>query len=676
MILRRLYGIFSMLAIWTVLAVQVAAQNAVPLLPSDSVRIKNAMEQALKEAEAGDWREESRHYDNIAFIYWEHNYFSKAVEWYQKSLKLNEKLANRAGISMINSNLGMLYADLKDYDRSLAHFQRTFDYRKMMKDKQGVITTAINMSVVLNNLKRFDESAALLQEALTLARELNDPDQMKSCYGMLSETYEKARQSDKARYYFDLYRTFHEQVQKEKEQKSRAIVEETRLQLQLTEAEKRNKELELQLAEHEIQQKEKELATAGEKQRTLYENLSRTELQNELLQRDNELKKTQIAGEKERNEKQRVQMLFLLVSLGLFGVLLFVILKAYLDKRKTNRILDSQKREIESQRDAISKAFEQLKELTDYKEGIRSMIVHDLKNPLNSILNPPLHYSDQLKIETARRAGRRMLNLVMDILDVQKLEESHLKPEKQPVDCNTLLAEAIAEVEYLGQPRGLLFQKLADQPLKVACDPELIHRVIVNLLTNAVKYAYQQTEIVVMAVPCEDASRVKIAVSNRGDGIPSDFIGSVFDKFTQHSARKSGGVASTGIGLTFCKLTVEAHGGAIGVESEPGENTTFWFTLEASHDEVAPLHSNSVPLKTTAVHELTEADRLVVEPVRRQLQMLEIHQITKIRKAIRLLDQHRNERIDYWLENLLMAVETNDIKKYNSIVRKNDHTNS
>lgn len=664
--------IFMFVTITTVVAV---GQNVVSLLGSDSARIDAARHNAAVEAQRGDWREESRHYDNIAFIYWEHNFFGEAVEWYQKSLQLNEKLSNRAGISMINSNLGMLYADLKEYEKSLGHFQKTLDYRAMMKDKQGIITTGINMSVVLNNLKRFDESIIRLQEALTLARELNDPDQMKSCYGMLSETYEKARQPDKAKYYFDLYRTFHEQVQKEKDQKSRKMVEETRLQLQLSEAEKRNQELQLQLTANQLEKKEKELITAGEARRTLYHSLSRTELQNELLKRDNELKNTQIVSEKNRNEKQRIRMVFLLVSLGFFVILLVVMLKAYVDKRRTSRLLSVQKSEIEQQRDAIGDAYRQLKELTDYKEGIRSMIVHDLKNPLNAILNPPRHYSDSLKLDTARKAGRQMLNLVMDILDVHKMEEHHLKTELASLSLNTLVDGAIAEVEYLGQPRGLIFNQAITGSFWVTADQELIHRVLVNLLTNAVKFAFQQTEITVAVVPVPVSGKVKISVTNRGDGIPEDFLPRVFDKFSQNEARNSGGVRSTGIGLTFCKMAIEAHGETVGVESIPGKTTTFWFTLSGRHDDQET--QAGLPKFTVAEPPLVlgVSERALLKPVVAELGQLEIHQITKIRKVIRQLDGKRNNIIDQWIERLFRAIETNNSKSYRKLLEDHDYPN-
>jgi len=215
----------------------IRAQNEIQLLPADTFAIHQALLNAEKQIKAGDKKEESRYYDQIGLIYWEHNYYTLAKKKKKKSLKLNTQLNNESGSSMINHNLGMIYADKANYEKSLDYFQKALNYRRMVRDKTGTIMVLINTSVTLNNLKRYDESIKNLNEALSLAREMNDMEQMKSCYGMLSETYEKAKQSDKAYYYFGLYKTFHEQLQMQKVKTVEENIKETQLQLKLTETE-------------------------------------------------------------------------------------------------------------------------------------------------------------------------------------------------------------------------------------------------------------------------------------------------------------------------------------------------------------------------------------------------------------------------------------------------------
>jgi len=120
-------------------------------------------------------------------------YFSRQDSAYaEKSLSINKKMANGNGIIMKNSILALINADIGNYSKSLEYFNETLKIRTLKKEKIGIIAAGINMSVVLNNLISYDESVDHLVKALDIAREMNDYTQMRSCYGMLCETYEKA----------------------------------------------------------------------------------------------------------------------------------------------------------------------------------------------------------------------------------------------------------------------------------------------------------------------------------------------------------------------------------------------------------------------------------------------------------------------------------------------------
>ena len=112
-------------------------------------------------------------------------------------------------------------------------------------------------------------------------------------------------------------------------------------------------------------------------------------------------------------------------------------------------------------------------------------------------------------------------------------------------------------------------------PFPAVFDAELIHRVLVNLVTNAVKFTHAGGEVKISVT--REASAVRVAVADDGAGIPPEHHGKIFDKFSQVEGENK--KLGAGLGLTFCKLAVEAHGGRIGVESEVGKGSTFWFTL-------------------------------------------------------------------------------------------------
>jgi serine phosphatase RsbU (regulator of sigma subunit) len=351
------------------------AQTEVLLLKTDSFTINKHLTATELARKNGDKKEESAHWDAIALIYWDHNAFRKAIEYFTKSLELNRQLDNLSGVSMLSSNLGALYADLKEYHKSLDCFNQTLAYRRMKKEKLGIITTLINISVVLNNLKKYPSSVAALQEALTLSREMNDMDQMKSCYGMLSETYEKAHKSDSAYYYFTLYRSWHEKIIGDKEVKSIQEVKEANLKLQLTEIEKQNKELALKLANTEIVHQEGEIKTIDETRRKLFQHLSKAELQNKLLRQENLIKDFKASEQKAEAKVKSQQIRFLRISLTLGAVVVILMLLLFVYIRKKNKLLGRQNKEILAQKLQIEEQQTLLTDSINYSRYIQNAML-------------------------------------------------------------------------------------------------------------------------------------------------------------------------------------------------------------------------------------------------------------------------------------------------------------
>ncbi|MDR3093531.1 MAG: SpoIIE family protein phosphatase [Bacteroidales bacterium] len=357
--------------LWLVVPAFAQRQDVTPLLPADTFKIAQFKERAesLKDR---DLKEQSRCYDQIALIYWEHNICEKAVEWYQKSIAVNKKLDNLSGISMINTNLGLIYNDMHQFKLAYECFQQTLAYRKMMKDKHGSISPLINMSVALNDMLRFDESIAALNEALSLARELNDIEQMQSCYGMLSETYEKAKQPEKAHEYFQYYRTFYHAVQTEKAEAAEKKVSEAELKVQLAEIEKQNKDLQLQLAARELTEKKEELSESQNQNVSLYNKYTKAELERAAVEKDNLLKEKDIEAQRIQHERQRLSIFLLTGFLILVGVALVIVIRLYRQKYKMNQQLQEQNSLISYQKEEIEKHQADLTASINYALRIQS----------------------------------------------------------------------------------------------------------------------------------------------------------------------------------------------------------------------------------------------------------------------------------------------------------------
>ena len=162
-----------------------------------------------------------------------------------------------------------------------------------------------------------------------------------------------------------------------------------------------------------------------------------------------------------------------------------------------------------------------------------------------------------------------------------RLEAGKMPLNLSHCDLNELVEEAVEALGPLKDKHNVHI-KSSDDPVSAFCDKDLIRRVIANLVGNAVKYAPTGTEIRITVETNELQSR--IAVSDAGAGIPKEYHDKIFDKFGQVKSRQAGKKYSTGLGLTFCKLAVEAHGGEIDVESESGKGSTFWFLLPSVSD--------------------------------------------------------------------------------------------
>jgi signal transduction histidine kinase len=148
-------------------------------------------------------------------------------------------------------------------------------------------------------------------------------------------------------------------------------------------------------------------------------------------------------------------------------------------------------------------------------------------------------------------------------------------------DLNERVEEAVETLGPLKNKHNVYIKSSGD-PASAFCDMDLIKRVIDNLVGNAVKYTPKGGEVRITVE--SDKLQSRIAVSDTGAGIPKEYHAKIFDKFGQVKSRQEGKKYSTGLGLTFCKLAVEAHGGEIGVESESGKGSTFWFVLPSVPD--------------------------------------------------------------------------------------------
>lgn len=231
--------------------------------------------------------------------------------------------------------------------------------------------------------------------------------------------------------------------------------------------------------------------------------------------------------------------------------------------------------------------YEELQRLQGLRDGLVHMIVHDLRSPLTGVMG----YIDLLRTMTnasseerlqfigeAYDSAAQMAEMISSLLDINRLEAGEMPVDRQSVDLCEVSADAVRSLGGLTVGRHVT-QAAPQGPIASSCDPSLIRRVIGNLLGNALKFTPESGSITITV--WRTGGRPRVEVADTGPGIPAEFLGRVFDKFSQAGEGRARKRYSTGLGLAFCKLAVEAHGGTIGVNSEVGAGSRFWFELPA-----------------------------------------------------------------------------------------------
>lgn len=223
------------------------------------------------------------------------------------------------------------------------------------------------------------------------------------------------------------------------------------------------------------------------------------------------------------------------------------------------------------------------------KQYLLSMVSHDLRSPLTSVqglltlleagVMGDLSEKGKQRVKSAERELDRLIRMTNDLLDVERLASGNLEMYKKSILAFEILDATIASMQTFAEQHGVTLNGLA-QKLTLEADKERLVQVMVNLVSNAVKYSPRDS-IVSLSVQKRDSDAL-FKVKDHGRGIPPEFQSKIFEKFQQVEEADSKEKGGKGLGLAICSSIVEAHDGEIGVESAPGEGSTFWFSIPLS----------------------------------------------------------------------------------------------
>ncbi len=247
------------------------------------------------------------------------------------------------------------------------------------------------------------------------------------------------------------------------------------------------------------------------------------------------------------------------------------------------------------QRQDLERLNAELRELERSRDQLTQMVVHDLKNPLTALVGfleiarlGPLTEDQSQALEGALRSGKNLNGLISDLLDIGRMESGRMELERSlflPLDL--LTASAVELSGWLQQTQKQVRVEVPDDLPLINGDMRLLRRVLLNLISNAIKHTPPGTAITLRAGTGEAPGGepwVTLEVADNGPGIPPAMRGRIFEQYVG-SGGESAGQRSTGLGLTFCRLAVEAHGGAIELVDRPEPGATFRIRLPGARLE-------------------------------------------------------------------------------------------
>lgn len=226
------------------------------------------------------------------------------------------------------------------------------------------------------------------------------------------------------------------------------------------------------------------------------------------------------------------------------------------------------------------------KEVERLKQEFVSMVSHELRSPLTSVqgfltllaedIYGTLNEQGKQKVHIADRNVTRLIKLINDLLDIDKLQSGKLKMVFKPVKISGVIERSIDSVRVLAEQENISIDA-SDSQYELVADGDRLVQVIVNLLSNAIKFSPRESTIKIAVTPQDGG--IEVRVIDQGVGIPLKYHASIFERFEQVTSQDKPQKGGSGLGLTISRAIIEQHGGTIGLDSEEGKGCSFWFKL-------------------------------------------------------------------------------------------------
>lgn len=562
--------------------------------------------------------------NNIGVIYWRIGDYEKALKFYSKSHSLREEIKDSVGVIVASNNIGLIYLKLKFYDRADSTFNTSLEQSFRLKYNFGKAYSNLCLSMYYNEIGKYDkaiETGKKSAEYYSNQGELNSVATAlnyvgrayagKKDYEMAEQIYSEAL--DSAKKVNDLYSI------------TDTYQNFANLNIVKQDYDEADRYLEMAWAIStkekfvELQAEYYQLKTTLEKKRGNFEQALKNFERFTELNNSNQIKK--LSGdvadwvvdynsrEKEKenialrkaNELQDLQMkqnrFFLYGMVGISIILLaafVLVFRFYRFRNKTSKQLMDQKNELERLNRILESRNVELAESNLYKDRLLSIVAHDLKNPFQALLG----YSEVLMdeydsltkqevVEYSRaiyNSAKNLLSITQNLLNWSRIQFNQFNISRQDIQILDMFNNTILFQKEIAKQKEIEFEIELKDSFSLNTDPEMLETVLRNLTSNAIKYSYPGSKIVLTAK--ESNETAQIIVEDSGIGIPSEKLQFLFTNKNIISSPGTKNERGTGLGLTICKDFINSLGGKIEVESKEGVGTRFIIILPVATKEL------------------------------------------------------------------------------------------
>lgn len=528
------------------------------------------LKQAAKFESSNDAVQAAYYYNNLAYVYWNKGSFDSSIYYFQKVLSLSKDIGNNNALKVVNTNLGLLYSEKRDDENSQSYFDKALAYARLLQNRSEVVNALINLACSKIETEHYADAEMLLLEANGIATELNSAVLLKNCLFNLNILYERQGNNDKANECFSQYTMLVKQLQDKERIMVKAVIDSAKREVKEVVEQKEQTTLRLNQVSAQLEIKDDSLRKV--EILTREQQMQITLLNTEMKLRDAEI------------ERQRL-MRHIYIGIAIFSIIIALLLYyAYCSKKQANRELNEKNKEILFQKEEISKQAEKLGELNAMKDKLFSIISHDLRSPLFSLMTL-LNFAKDSSIDEV--TFKKFIEDISDNVTHTSLMLENLltwaRSQMQGTKVNIVglsvedvIAPTLNLLVETARQKHVLIENNIGRSSRVLADADFLSIVIRNLVSNAIKFSNEGDTVRLSYSKAEGVAT--ICVEDSGVGMPNDVLYKLFGNEIKSSlgTKQERG---TGLGLIICKEFIEIMHGCIWAESEVGHGSRFYITL-------------------------------------------------------------------------------------------------